>query len=210
MRAIWWAALLAGASYLVATRVTADPIALAIWKGAGVGLIALWAAAMARNRDGWLFAVVFALHAAGDVLLETSGMTVGGAAFFAGHLVAIWLYLANLRPAPSSSQQVLAAGLVFGTPLIAWLLTRDIGVAIYALGVGAMAGTAWRSRFPRYRVGLGAVLFVISDLLIFARMGPLAGAAWPGLLIWPLYFGGQMLIATSGVRIVHDRRGVTR
>lgn len=210
MRAIWWAALLAGASYMMATRVTADPITLTIWKGAGVGLIALWAAAMARNRYGWLFAVVFALHAAGDVLLETSGMTVGGVAFFAGHLVAIWLYLANLRPAPSSSQQVLAAGLVIGTPLIAWLLTHDIGVALYALGVGAMAGAAWRSRFPRYRLGLGAMLFVISDLLIFARMGPLAGAAWPGLLVWPLYFGGQMLIATSGVRIVHDRGGVTR
>jgi uncharacterized membrane protein YhhN len=34
-----------------------------------------------------------------------------------------------------------------------------------------MAAAAWSSRFPRYRVGAGAVLFVISDWLIFSRMG---------------------------------------
>ena len=85
--------------------------------------------------------------------------------------------------------------LLVATPAISWLLTRDAGVALYATGLGAMAGAAWLSRFPRYRVGLGAVLFVVSDLLIFARLGPLAGSAIPALLVWPTYFAGQALIA---------------
>ena len=62
-----------------------------------------------------------------------------------------------------------------------------------------MAASAWISRFPRYRVGLGAVMFVASDLLIFAKMGPLAGSLIPVLLIWPLYFIGQALIAWGAV-----------
>jgi uncharacterized membrane protein YhhN len=66
--------------------------------------------------------------------------------------------------------------------------------------LGAMAATAWVSHFPRHWVGLGAVLFAVSDLLIFARTGPLAGSMLPQVLIWPLYFGGQVLIATGVVR----------
>ena len=69
-----------------------------------------------------------------------------------------------------------------------------------------MAATAWISRFPRYWTGLGAVLFVISDLLIFARMGPLAGSAVPGLLIWPIYFTGQAMIAMGVVRTLEEDR----
>ena len=49
-------------------------------------------------------------------------------------------------------------------------------------------------------MALGAVLFVVSDLLIFARLGPLAGSAIPPLAIWPLYFAGQVLIATGVAR----------
>ena len=62
-----------------------------------------------------------------------------------------------------------------------------------------MAAAAWSSAFPRYRVGLGAVLFVVSDLLIFARMGPLSASPLPDMLIWPLYYLGQFLICTGAV-----------
>ena len=42
-----------------------------------------------------------------------------------------------------------------------------------------------------------AVMFAVSDLLIFADLGPLADSALPGLLIWPLYYFGQFLICTG-------------
>jgi hypothetical protein len=41
---------------------------------------------------------------------------------------------------------------------------------------------------------------VASDLLIFARMGPLAGSMVPRLLVMPLYYVGQLLICTGVVR----------
>ncbi|RHW17074.1 lysoplasmalogenase [Sphingomonas gilva] len=200
MRWIWWAAIVAGVSYFFADDLGVHGAALIAWKGAGVGLLAAWAATQAESGDGRLLALVLALHALGDVLLETHGLTVGAVAFLAGHIVAVALYLRNRRPNPSSTQIALATALLIGTPLISWLLTRDPLVTLYATGLGAMAAAAWASRFPRYRLGLGAVLFVISDLLIFARMGPLAGSAIPDLLVWPTYFGGQALIATAGVR----------
>ena len=189
------AALIAGTSYYFADRLIAPGPLHIVWKGAGVSLLAIWAALNAKWRDGWLLAAALAFGALGDVLLEAIGLTVGAVAFLAGHLFAIGLYLGNRRPAPSGSQRTLALALLIATPVISWLLTRDAGVALYAAGLGAMAGAAWLSRFPRYRVGIGAVLFVLSDLLIFARMGVLKGNAVPGLLIWPTYFVGQALIA---------------
>jgi uncharacterized membrane protein YhhN len=73
-------------------------------------------------------------------------------------------------------------------------MTSAPGIACYAAGVGAMAGAASLGRFPRI-VAVGAWLFVVSDLLIVARLGPLAGSAIPDWLVWPTYFGGQALIA---------------
>ncbi len=80
---------------------------------------------------------------------------------------------------------------------IAWLLTKDGPTLVYAALLAMMASSAWISSFPRYVVGLGAVLFVASDLLIFAQLGPLAESDWPGFLIWVLYFAGQVN-GTSG------------
>lgn len=192
-----WASIAAGASYLwVVINDISGPGAI-FWKGTGVGLLALYAALRARSQDGWLIAVVMALGALGDVLLDIN-FTAGAASFALGHIVAIFLYRRNRRPALTPSQAALGGVLAIGTPLIAWLLTRAADVAGYSLLLGLMAATVWTSRFPRYRTGIGAVLFVVSDLLIFARMGPLAGSAFVGIAIWTLYYAGQLLI-TLGV-----------
>ncbi len=42
------------------------------WKGAGVALLAVYAALKARNLDGWLICAVMAFGALGDVLLEAA------------------------------------------------------------------------------------------------------------------------------------------
>lgn len=196
------AALVAGVSFWIGRSYVAEGVTWTVWKGSGVALLALWAVLNARNRDGWQLAAVLALGALGDVLLERSE-AVGGGAFLAGHIVAAALYWRHRRAVRSGSQTALAILLVIGAPIIAFLLPADRAaaplIAVYALGLGAMAGSAWASSFPRYRVGLGAVLFAASDLLIFAKMGPLAASPLPGWLIWPLYFGGQALIAWGGV-----------
>lgn len=203
LRPLFFLAAIAGASYYVVDHRLAAGALHTVWKGAGVGLLALWAAGVARDRDGWLLAAVMALGAAGDVLLEVAGLRVGAVAFLGGHLVAIVLYLRHRRAVRAQGRAV-ALALLVATPLVSWLLSHDVGVALYASGLGAMAACAWMSRFPRGLVGLGVMLFVLSDWLIFARAGVLAGSVVPDLVIWPAYFGGQALIAWGVATALHE------
>lgn len=205
MRGLFWTAVLAGASYSLTAWGFVDAGAwAAAWKTSGVALLAIWAATRARSADGWLIAAVLALGALGDLLLETHGFTIGGAAFATGHAVAIWLYLRNRRDTLTPSQRLLGYLLAPATVLISALLAAPAGQALpvgaYAAFLGVMATTAWTSRFPRYRVGIGAVLFVVSDLLIFSRFGVMKDSVVPGLLIWPTYFAAQALIAWGVVQ----------
>ena len=198
------ASLIAGISYyLVAGSDVPGPYQIA-WKGAGVGLLAVWALMRRRSSDARQIGAVLVLGALGDMAIEVS-MVAGAGAFLLGHLLAIRLYLRHPRAATSLSQRLAAAALVVLTPLLAWQLSGSLAAAVYAVGLGGMAGTAWLSSFPRYRVGLGAVLFVASDLLIFARLGVLADSAVPGLLIWPLYYFGQFLICIGVVGALRER-----
>lgn len=176
------------------------------WKGMGVGLLALYAATLARSFDGWLIAFVMAFGALGDVLLDAIGLEVGAAAFAAGHLLAIWLYLRNRRPVLAGSQRLLAILLPPVVLYITWMLTADLAATVYALLLSIMASLAWTSRFPRYRTGIGAMMFVASDLLIFAREGGSLSGLWIGFAIWGLYFGGQVLIALGVTQTLNAPR----
>ena len=191
------AAIIGGTSYVLAWGMNLPPAWDLAWKGTGVGFLAVFAALRARSLDGWLLTAMMAFGMLGDVLLGVN-FIVGALAFLVGHLVAIGLYLRNRRPALSRSQLALALLLVPASVIIAFLLPADRaqapGVAVYAAGVAAMAACAWISRFPRYWTGLGAVFFLVSDLLIFARMGPIAPTFTVGLAVWGLYFAGQTMI----------------
>ncbi len=198
------ASLVAGVSYWLAAKGHVPGLWLILWKGAGVALLAAYAWAHHSSRSAHILALAMALGAMGDMALEIS-FTGGAVAFLLGHLVAIALYLRHRRYNPTGSQKAAAVATLIGVPLIAWQLTRAPDVALYALSLAGMAAAAWLSSFPRYRVGLGAMLFVASDLLIFARMGPLANNAIPGMLIWPLYYFGQFLICTGVIKTLRTR-----
>jgi uncharacterized membrane protein YhhN len=197
------AAVFAGLSYVAIWGLGFGPAVMVIWKGAGVTLLALWAAMQARDQNGWLLAAVMAFGAAGDVLLEVAGLMTGAAAFAVGHLTAIWLYARNRRAVLTVSQRLLAVLIIPTTVITAYVLPADrssaLGIAVYALLLSAMAAMAWTSRFPRYRTGIGAIMFVASDVLIFARLGPVPDTVTIGVAVWLLYFVGQWLIAV-GVR----------
>jgi len=180
-----------------------------IWKMAAVGLLVPFA--LRRHHEGEFIplAMMLAFYALGDGLIELS-MIAGAVAFAAGHLVAIWLYFRHRRVGPSFSQKLLAVAIFVLTPIIAYGLPptaeEGIQVAAYSVILAAMAAMAWSSNFPRYRVGTGAVLFVISDLLIFARLGPLAGSQMTSIAIWYLYYFGVLMIAV-GVAQTLVKRG---
>lgn len=201
------AGLIAGVSYFFGRDLALPAVVLAAWKGAGVGLFAIWAASQARGLDGWWIALVLALGALGDVLIEDD-LVRGALAFLAGHVVAIPFYLGHRR-----GRLWIAALVAVVVPAIAWLLPDQRGeapgIAFYAMGLGLMAGAALISRFPVATVGAGALLFIVSDLLLFARMGPLGGSPIPDWLVWPTYLGGQALIAWGVVDTLRRERSPT-
>ena len=191
------ASLIAGIGYFLLKDSALPGLYLIALKGAGVALLTIYALQRHKGHDANTIAAVMAFGALGDVLIELR-LEAGAAAFLIGHLIAIRLYWQHRRPSPGVSQRAAALALLLLTPVISFQLGGAL-VALYALGLGAMAASAWLGTFSRYRVGLGAVLFVISDLLIFARMGPLAQSPLPDLLIWPLYYFGQFMICVGVV-----------
>ncbi len=180
-----------------------------IWKMAAVGLLVPFALRRHHQGEFILLAIMLACYALGDGLIELS-MVAGALAFAIGHLAAITMYFRHRRVSPAFSQKLLAVTILLATPVIAYLLpaNREEGmqVAAYSVILAAMAAMAWSSNFPRYRVGIGAILFVISDLLIFAELGPLVDSQWSGIAIWYLYFFGVLMI-TVGVAQTLVKRG---
>jgi uncharacterized membrane protein YhhN len=198
------ASVIAGVSYVATWATELPPLVETAWKGAGVALLAAHAALRARSLDGWLLVAVMALGATGDVLLETHGLTVGAIAFLLGHVVASGLYLRHRRSAALAPLVLIPA-----VTAIAWMLPADRaaapGIALYSVFLSVMAATALGSHFPHKTVGRGALMFVLSDLLIFARLGPLPDNLATGLAVWGLYYFGQMLICVGVARTLQSR-----
>jgi len=196
----WLLASIAAAIAFYLLRDTAlGGIQLMLLKGCGAALLAVYALRRGVGQDAQLLAGMLALCALGDMLIEIDLM-FGGASFFLAHMAGLALFLRNPREEVTGSQKAAGAALLLLTPLLSWLLSGDYNIGIYGLALGGMAGAAWMSRFPRYRVGIGAVLFVISDLLIFSQYGSLDIRPLPELLIWPLYYVGVFLIAAGVVQ----------
>jgi uncharacterized membrane protein YhhN len=192
-----------------------NPIGEGTWgillKGAGVSLLAVYVLVRVPNDrrgiDGAMLVLALALAAVGDMAIELDFLT-GGVFFTAAHCVAVALYLRNRHPRPSPVQKLMGLALLIGTPLVSYGLSGQVNIAIYASFLGAMAAAAWMSHYPRYRVGTGAVLFVISDWLILSRMGAYDFAPLPDLMIWPLYYIGQVMIATGIVQCLRGEQPV--
>ncbi len=203
-----FASLLFGLTYPFSWQLAMPEIVEIAWKMGGVGLLAAYALRKHHSGEFLMLAGVMAFWALGDGLLEID-MIWGAIAFAIGHVVAIVLFLRHRRVNPTRSQMLLAIMVFVLAPDIAYFLPDDrtmgMQAAVYTLFVAGMAACAWNSNFPRYRVGLGAMAFVASDLLIFARAGVLAEAAWVNLAIWILYYGGVLMIATGVVTTLVKR-----
>ena len=196
-------ALAAAVSYWFVADDGIAGLTLIVWKGIAVGALAAYALRRAGHIGGKGIAAFLALCAIGDMAIELSYLA-GGTAFALAHAVGIAFFLKHRRGSLSSSQTLFAVTLLIGTPLIAALLTYPEPnwwlATGYALLLAGLAASAWTSRFPRYRVGIGAVLFLVSDLVL---LGSVAGRLPEGAgewLVWPLYFIGQFLIATGVVQ----------
>ena len=182
-------------------------------KGSAVGLLSLYAFLRHSGAEAKLLGWALGAAALGDMGMELD-TEIGGLLFLLFHMLAIGLFWQHRRGPLRGADSWLAGLLVVCVPLAGWLAPLDRAmawsVALYGLALGAMAASAWASTFPRARVGAGALLFVVSDLLIFAEMGPLAGHDAPEYLVWPLYYLGMLLITTGVLVTLHKRDPMLR
>ena len=177
---------------------------LALLKGVPVTALALYALRRHARGDYIFFAAVLAAAAVGDVTIEFD-LTLGGAFFALSHAVGIAFFLRHRRADAAIADRALASAAILLVPPASGLLAGSVAIGVYGLFVGAMAAAAWLSDFPRTRVGLGALAFVASDLILFANIGPLAGSDVAAWTVWPLYYGGQFMIATGVVQTLLRR-----
>lgn len=203
-----FASLAFGLTYPLSWQLALPETIAIAWKMAGVGLLVGYALRKHHVGEFVLLAAVMAFWSLGDGLLEQD-MVWGAIAFAIGHGIAAVLFLRHMRVHPAFSQKLLAAAVFLLAPIIAYFLPADpawgLQAALYTLFVAGMAALAWSSNFPRYRVGMGAMAFVASDLLIFARMGALAETEWVSYAIWGLYYGGVLMLATGVVTTLVKR-----
>lgn len=197
------AALAAGLAYLLLSPLMAGT-AHVVLKGSGVTLLALAALQLPVRGAVWL-ALVMALGAAGDMLLDMPGLFLaGGASFGAGHLVAITFYARHRRHTQAADRVIAAALILYGLAMPPLLTPAGLPVGfamVYAVLLCGMAASLWLSRFPRL-AAVGGLLFVLSDTILVLRMGGgvLLAPAIDSMLVWISYFGGQWLIALGVAR----------
>ena len=198
-----FASLVAGVAYYFLWNNPIGGVWLIALKGAGVGFLALYALRRTSGIDGALLTLVLALGAAADMVLEID-FQIGGGLFFAAHMVAVCLFLRNRDSSAARNRMLAGAAMLVAAPAVSYLLSGDPFIALYATALGAMAATACTSRFPFERLALAASLFIMSDWLIFSRMGPFDLSPLPDILIWPAYYAAQFMIATGVVQTLRS------
>ena len=178
-------------------------------KGSAAALLAAYCYAGHSSADARLLSWAFGAAALADMAIEID-QTIGGLLFFLYNVLALGVYLRHRRERLTGPQSWLVGLTLILTPIIAYNMPADrveaMGTALYGLALGAMAAGAWASTFPRYRVGSGAMLVLIANMLLFAQMGPLSSSAVPEILVWPIYYLGQFLICTGVIQTLrkHD------
>ncbi|MFB0611477.1 lysoplasmalogenase family protein [Aurantiacibacter poecillastricola] len=197
-------------------------------KGFAVGFLAIYAYLRHGSADSRRLALALGVAAMADMAIEGSrlpvvllvpdlevwlpaqfDLIVGGALFFVFHMLAVSVFMQHSRGKLHGRDQWIFLAILMLPPLIGYFLPYDRSfgwmVAIYGVALGLMAASAWMSDFPRMRVAAGALLFVVSDLLLFAELGPLSGSLVPEYLVWPIYYLGQFLITVGVVTTLRKR-----
>jgi uncharacterized membrane protein YhhN len=196
-------AVVAGVAYLVAGAVGVSPTALSISKAAAPFILCLYAASQAHSADGWMLVVIMLLCSLGDGLI-TSHVAIATLMTAMAHMVSTALYVRHRQPSLTFGRTLMTCAVIPFTMFAAWQLpigigTEDaIGTVAYSFFASVMVAAAWSSRFAPSPVGIGVIVFLISDLMLFGIMGPLPGTSIVRTVIWTLYLSGQILI-TIGV-----------
>ena len=177
-------------------------------KGGALVLLAAYAFVRHSSQDAKLLAVMMLIAGTAEMVLEFDG-TGGHLLYFGYHVVALMLYLRHKRENLARSQKFAVVGLLivpaFTLTMLSGGMAAHFASIAYGLAAGGMAAGAWASSFPRYRVGAGAVLLLLADMLYFAGLGPLAASSIPPIFVWPLAFLGHFLVCTGVIQTLRKR-----
>ncbi|KQM13038.1 hypothetical protein [Novosphingobium sp. Leaf2] len=169
-----------------------------VLRAAPLLMLAAYALVGRSDPDARPLAGMLVLAAVGSAFADYSPL-IGLNARLLGYLIGLGLFLRHRRVIMDSASRVAAAALFLGTPVLLFVAADRAGVGVpvfMGLALGGMAASAWISTFPRWRVGLGAGLIALSEVLAIAASGDSTHAAEIGT--WPLFYIGHLLL-TIGV-----------
>jgi len=199
--------LLLGISYFFVKDSNIPGLYLLTWKGAPIGFLAIYCFRRLMNGDGALIGFAMLLFALGSMVLEVERIA-GAVIIIFAYIAAIIFFMRHRRTQTTFSQTALTSIMVPAICFVSWALPADRSdagpILIFSLFLAIMAAMAWSSKFTRYRVGLGAMLLVAHDLVLFATMGPWEESMIARWLIWPLFYIGLFMISTGVVRRLRE------
>ena len=210
-RGVLAAFLAVGVVNVVAVGVGLDLVATAT-KPFIVGLLIVWAWLATDRRPPRLLMVGLAFALLGDVLLEVPGTI----AFLAGMGAFLVMQVCYIRGflVLGAGDRLRARPAVVGGWVLLWVaLNLVLGpllgelrwpITVYSLALVAMAACAVAT--GDRLVGIGGVLFLVSDLLIGLRAADVSIPA-SGVLVMATYAAAQVLITVGWVGLVRSRQG---
>ncbi|WP_404481083.1 hypothetical protein [Novosphingobium sp. BL-52-GroH] len=198
----WLLASMACAVAWVALRDSATPdLYLIALEAAPLVLLAVYAALRHRGNDTRSLAGMLALQGIGSALLDYAPLIALNALLVA-YLIGLTMFLVHRRAVMDGGRKASALALTLGTPLLCFVAAERAGVGVplfLGLALGGMAASAWISTFPRSRVGLGAALIVVGNVLGIAALGGVGVGLAPAiaLVAWPILYIGNLVLATG-------------
>ena len=158
------------------------------------------------GAPGWALAGLWAC-VAGDFLLSRPGeawLRAGIGAFALGHVLYVVAFLSQFGPqfgADALAWAIPAVLIGLGLSTERWLVSHTGGlkipVRIYVALIIAMGSLAAQQPIPRVPVLLGALCFILSDLILalelFMRSGGVFDRIAP-VLTWFFYYAAQVLL----------------
>lgn len=208
-RNLWLTAILVGVIYWIGSLARSGiafeelaslpkPLIVAT-KGLFSALLAISVFAARKGSASNMVGAALAISAIGDMLLVTMGSAAGGLAFAAAHLLAGYAYAKNRRDYNSAILWLFAIAVPLIAVVSSYLALRgsdhNILMSLFPLISASMAALAILSRFPLWLSGLGAAIFVASDVLFLADLGILRHSGEWGFLTWASYAVGFAMVA---------------
>ena len=210
-RVLWGISVACGIVYLFLASSIPYPLRVVV-KALPVGTMAVIAfrrrGTMAKPREASLLGAALSFSCLGDIFLALRGdyFVQGLSAFLVAHLTYIALFTKNwqrpLRPRPvrlAQSVTILLYSLFFSQWLAPSLGKLAAPVMLYVCAITIMVVSSLWANFKSPWIGIGAILFLISDSIIAAGKFKM-DVPYGAFLIWATYYLGQYGIAFGFMR----------